>query len=143
MSKHKKSLIAVAVCALMLGASALLPADLSLIGTSYAAGNGDGSGNGAGNGKPGDSSGQGAGLSSDHTGTAKRTRDHGVSGKHTGTTRATAGTRKSQGSPTSSTANNRDTRGLTKSSAVSNTTPGTHNTKGQNKATSSSIKNDR
>lgn len=130
MSKHKKSLIAVAVCALMLGASALLPADLSPIGTSYAAGNGDGSGNGAGNGKPGDSSGQGTGLSSDPTGTATRKRDQGVSGKHSGTTR-TAPASKGHGSPTSGTAKGRDTRGVTKSSAVSASKPGTHKTKGQ------------
>lgn len=142
MSKPKKSLIAVAVCALMLGASVLLPADLSPIGASYAAGNGDGSGNGTGNGKPGDSSGQGAGLSSDHTGTATRKRDQGVSGKHTGTTRTTRAS-KGHGTPTSGTAKGRDTRGLPKSSANSATPPGTHDTKGQNKATSSSIKNDR
>lgn len=128
MSKHKKSLIAVAVCALMLGASALLPADLSPIGASYAAGGGD---NGAGNGnKPGDPAGDGVGLSSDHKGTATRTPDHGVSSKHTGTSR----TSKGNGSPTPGTAKNRNTRSSSKSPAVPATKPGTHNTKGQTNA---------
>jgi hypothetical protein len=166
MSKHKKSLIAVAVCALAFGASALLPADLSPIGSSYAAGNGGGGGggnggggghgggNGGGNGgghgagigggqghdKSGDARGLGKGLASDHTGTRTRTRDHGVSGKHTGATRTD---RTSKASLTSTIAKDRDTRGLTKASAISTATPGTHNTKGLTNATSSSIKNDR
>ncbi|UZD98959.1 hypothetical protein [Pseudomonas mediterranea] len=154
MSKHKKSLIAAAVCTLMLGASALLPADLSPIGASYAAAGGNGGGHGGGNGggsgggngggkgsgKSSDSSGHGKGLSSDHTGTATRTRDHGVSGKHTGITRTD---RASHASVTSSIANDRDTRGLTKASAISGSTPGTHNTKGLTNAIGSSIKNDR
>ncbi|ROM70487.1 hypothetical protein BK653_00935 [Pseudomonas brassicacearum] len=150
MSKHKKSLVAVAVCALMLGASALLPADLSPIGASYAAGggnggghgggggNGGGNGGGKGSGKSGESSGLGKGLDSDHVGTA--TRDHGVSGKHSGTTRTD---RTSKASLTSGIAKDRDTRGLTKASAISTATPGTHNTKGLTNGTSSSIKNDR
>ncbi|SFY05142.1 hypothetical protein [Pseudomonas sp. NFACC36] len=160
MSKHNKSLIAVAVCTLMLGASALLPADLSPIGASYAAGGGNGGGGGGGNGggngagnggghaggkgngKSGDSSGHGFGLSSDHAGKATRTRDHGLSGNHTGTTR-TDRAGKTHASVTSSVAQDRDTRGLTKASAISATTPGTHNTKGLTNATSSSIKNDR
>ncbi|MCG6574804.1 hypothetical protein EGM97_08795 [Pseudomonas sp. AF32] len=79
-------------------------------------------------------------MSSDHSGT--RTRDHGLSGKHTGTTR-TDRTSETHASVTSSIAKDRDTRGLTKASAISATTPGTHNTKGLTNATSSSIKNDR
>ncbi len=157
MSKHKKSLIAVAVCALAFGASALLPAELSPIGSSYAAGgNGGGGGHGGGNGggnggghgggigggqdhdKSGDSSGLGKGLVSDHT-----EYPHPRSWPERQAHWYHSHRPHQQGSLTSSIANDRDTRGLTKASAISTATPGTHNTKGLTNATTSSIKNDR
>ena len=46
----KKTLVAVFTCALALGATALLPADVSPIGSAYAKGNGNGGGKGGFNG---------------------------------------------------------------------------------------------
>ncbi|AYC34467.1 hypothetical protein D3880_19755 [Pseudomonas cavernae] len=47
------------------------------------------------------------------------------------------------GSLTSGVAHSKDTRGLSKATAVSATTPGEHNAKGLSNAASSSSKNDR
>ncbi|MNM41590.1 hypothetical protein D3C81_524090 [compost metagenome] len=70
----KKTLVAVFTCALAFGATALLPADMSPIGSAYAKGAGKGGQNG-----------NGAGYESDHAG--KATRNHGESGNHYGSLR--------------------------------------------------------
>ncbi|MCO6690236.1 MULTISPECIES: hypothetical protein [Pseudomonas] len=74
----KKTLVAVFTCTLALGATALLPADVSPIGSAYAKGNGNGGGKGGFNGN-------GVGYESDHAG--KATRNHGESGNHYGSLR--------------------------------------------------------
>lgn len=127
-------------------------------------GGASGGGNGGGHGSSAgghSSNGKGAGLSSDHEGNATRdrgvsgnrygqdssghtakgkaTRDHGVNGKHTGQARNDS---QGHGSTTSSVAHSKDTRGLTKATAISDTTPGTHNDKGLGNAASSSSRND-
>ena len=187
----KKTLVVAAVCAFALGATALLPADLSPIGSVYAKGNGggvggNGGGHGGGNGG-GNGSGHGGGNSAGHSGTngggdgdgnghgngkgkgalghtsdpsdgssgihgakrngkvegvehaGKATRDHGVSGNHNGSTKNDS---KGHGATTSSVAHSKDTRGLSKATAISDTTPGTHNTKGLDNASDNSTKND-
>ncbi|WP_081997866.1 hypothetical protein [Pseudomonas sp. 11/12A] len=120
---------------------------------SNSGGDGDGNGHGNGNGKgalghtsdPSDGStgihgakrnGKVEGV--EHAG--KSTRDRGVSGNHTGSTKNDS---KGHGATTSSVAHSKDTRGLSKATAISDTTPGTHNTKGLDKAADSSSKNDR
>lgn len=89
----RKTLVAVFACALAFGATALLPADISPMGSAYAKGGGggggghgggNGGGHGAGMGGHNDT-GNGAGLAGDQAG--KATRDHGVSGNHYGSLR--------------------------------------------------------
>jgi hypothetical protein len=82
--------------------------------------------------------GNGAGLAGDHAG--KATRDHGVSGNHYGSSRNQDN---GHGTTTSGIAQSKDTRGLTKSTAISGTTPGDHNAKGLSGAVQNSSKNDR
>ncbi|WEZ86445.1 hypothetical protein P3R38_13020 [Pseudomonas sp. NyZ480] len=147
----KKTLVAVFACAFALGSAALLPADVSPIGAAYAKGGGKGGGHGGGNGGGhgggnGNGGGQGGmggngngkGSTGEHAG--KATRDHGVSGNHYGSTRNDD---RGHGTATSGVAHSKDTRGLAKSTAVSRTTPGDHNTKGLSNAVRSSSKNDR
>ncbi|MCR8930988.1 MULTISPECIES: hypothetical protein [unclassified Pseudomonas] len=140
-----KSLVAVMSCAMMLAAAPLLPADLSIMNAAYAKGGGGGGGGGGGNGggnggghgggigggRSGsdhggaNSNGRGNGLSSDHAG--KAVRDRGESGNHYGSDRnGDSG----HGSTTSGIASSRDTRGVTKATAISASTPGDHNAKG-------------
>lgn len=153
---RKKNLMVVAVCALMLAGTTMLPGELSLIssaqaqgggnggGGGHGGGNGGGHGGGSGGGHSGGSAGSGIGkgLSSDHAG--KAVRDRGDSGKHYGSTRNDDNGHGSvTSSVTSSVAHDSDTRGLTKATAISRTTPGDHNTKGLRNAGASSIKNDR
>lgn len=146
-----KSLVAVMSCALMLAAAPLLPADLSIISSAAAkeGGGGHGGGNGGGNGgghgggngagvgggRAGSdhagntsSSGHGKGLASDHAG--KATRNHGTSGNHFG---SELNDDDGHGVATSGVAQSRDTRGIDKARAISDTTPGDHNTKGLSK----------
>ena len=133
---RKKNLMVVAVCALMLAGTTMLPGELSLVSSAEAANGGGGTGGGAGH--SGGAVGNGKGLSSDHAG--KAVRDRGDSGKHYGGTRNDAN---GHGSVTSDVAHDRDTRGLSKATAISRTTPGDNNTKGLRNAGASSIKNDR
>ncbi|AFK67551.1 hypothetical protein [Pseudomonas putida] len=130
----KKPLVAVFACALALGMTAFLPADISPISSAYAKGGGGG-GHGGG---MGGHSGSGKGVGSDHAG--KATRDHGVSGNHYGSSRNSDN---GHGTTTSGVAHSKDTRGLAKSTAISGTTPGDHNSKGLSNAVGSSSKNDR
>ena len=147
-----KSLFAVMSCALMLAAAPLLPADLSIMNSAYAkegggGGGGHGGGGGAGAGHGGGtggghagsghsgSNGQGKGLSSDHAG--KAVRDHGVSGNQYGSERNDD---RGHGTTTSGIAQSKDTRGVTKATAISTSTPGDHNTKGLSKAGPSATK---
>ncbi|MDR7056729.1 hypothetical protein J2W70_004122 [Pseudomonas koreensis] len=150
-----KSLVAVMSCAMMLAAAPLLPADLSPMNSAYAkdgggggggngGGNGGGHGGGTGGGHSGsdhgsaNSNGRGNGLSSDHAG--KAVRDRGESGNHYGSDRnGDSG----HGSTTSGIAQSRDTRGVTKASAISTSTPGDHNSKGLSNATTSNTKKSR
>ncbi len=82
----RKTLVAVFACALAFGATALLPADISPMGSAYAkGGGGGGGGHGGGGHGGGNGTGNGAGLAGDHAG--KATRDHGVSGNHYGSLR--------------------------------------------------------
>ncbi|MCK8684950.1 hypothetical protein [Pseudomonas umsongensis] len=148
-----KSLVAVMSCALMLAAAPLLPVDLSIMNAAYAKegggggggghgggngggnggghGGGNGGGNGAGHSGSGHagSNGHGEGLSSDHAG--KAVRDHGVSGNHYGSDRNSDN---GHGTTTSGIAHSKDTRGLDKARAISESTPGDHNSKGLSKA---------
>lgn len=186
----KKTLVAAVVCAFAFGATALLPADLSSIGSVYAKGNGGGGGGGNGGGHGGGNgggNGGGHGSSAGHSGSngggdgdgnghgngkgkgalghtsdpsdgssgihgakrngkvegvehaGKATRDHGVNGHHNGTAKNDS---KGHGATTSSVAHSKDTRGLAKATAISDTTPGTHNTKGLDNASDNSTKND-
>ena len=144
-----KSFVAVMSFAMMLAAAPLLPADLSIMNSAYAkeggggggGGGGQGGGNGGGNagGHSGSghsgSNGRGEGLSSDHAG--KSVRDHGISGNRYGSDRNGD---KGHGTTTSGIAQSKDTRGLTKASAISATTPGDHNAKGLSNAGSSTSK---
>jgi hypothetical protein len=159
-----KSLIAVMSCALMLAAAPLLPADLSIMNAAYAkdGGGGHGGGGGGGGGHGGEggghggtgkgggegsghsdsdhdggsaSNGRGNGLSSDHAG--KAVRDHGISGNHYGSDRNHD---RGHGATTSGIAHSKTTRGLTKASAISTSTPGDHNTKGLSRAGTSGTK---
>ncbi|WP_409319330.1 hypothetical protein [Pseudomonas sp. KCJK9016] len=149
-----KSLVAVMSCALMLAAAPLLPADLSIInaavakegggggggnGGGHGGGNGGGNGGGHGAGEGGgragadhagntSSNGHGKGLASDHAG--KATRNHGTSGNHFGSERNNDN---GHGVATSGVAHSRDTRGIDKARAISDTTPGDHNSKGLSK----------
>jgi hypothetical protein len=147
-----KSLLAVMSCAMMLAAAPLLPADLSVMNSAYAkdgggggggggGGNGGGHGGGTGGGHSGsdhgsaNSNGRGDGLSSDHAG--KAVRDHGESGNHYG---SDLNGDSGHGSTTSGVAHSKDTRGVTKATAISDTTPGDHNSKGLSKAGASTAK---
>lgn len=145
----RKPLVAVFACALALGMTAFLPADISPISPAYAKGGGGGGGHGGGGGNGGGHggghaggmgghSGNGKGFGSDHAGRA--TRDHGVSGNHYGSSRNSDN---GHGTTTSGVAHSKDTRGLAKSTAISRTTPGDHNSKGLSNAVGSSSKNDR
>jgi hypothetical protein len=71
-------------------------------------------------------------LSSDHVG--KAVRDRGASGNHYGSDR---NGNSGHGSVTSGIANSRDTRGITKASAISTSTPGDHSVKGLSNARTS------
>ncbi|WP_166571451.1 hypothetical protein [Pseudomonas sp. R5(2019)] len=145
----KKTLVAVFACAFVLGATALLPADLSPGGSAYARGNGGGGGHGGGSGG-GHGGGMGGGngghagksngasFGGDHSG--KATRNHGVSGNRYGSMRNDDN---GHGTATSGIAHSKDTRGLSKATAISRTTPGDHNAKGLSNAVRSSSKNDR
>jgi hypothetical protein len=148
---YNKSFVAVLSCALMLAAAPLLPADLSIMssasakdggggggggGGSHGGGVGGGHGSGAGGGHSGsghsgnaDSNGRGNGLSSDHAG--KAVRDHGESGNHYGSERNSD---RGHGTTTSGIAHSKDTRGVSKASAIAASTPGDHNSKGLSKA---------
>ncbi|RII79502.1 hypothetical protein [Pseudomonas monteilii] len=132
----RKTLVAVFACALALGITAVMPADLSPMASAYAKGGGGGGGGGGGH--SGGNSGNGKGSTSDHAG--KATRDHGVSGNHYGSSRNSDN---GHGTTTSGIAHSKDTRGLAKSTAISRTTPGDHNAKGLSNAGRSSSKNDR
>jgi len=129
-----KSLVAVMSFAMMLAAAPLLPADLSNGG-----GNGGGHGGGNGGGHSGSghsgSNGRGQGLSSDHAG--KAVRDHGISGNRYGSDRNSDN---GHGTTTSGIAQSKDTRGLSKARAISESTPGDHNAKGLSKAGASTSK---
>ncbi|QIE90020.1 hypothetical protein [Pseudomonas nitroreducens] len=157
----KMSLVVAVACAFALGTTALLPADLSPIGSVYAKGGGgggggngggnggghgggnaggNGGGHGGGKGGPGGNHGSnsnGANDGGEHAG--KATRDHGLSGNHYGSTKNDS---KGHGQTTSSVAHSKDTRGLSKATAISATTPGTHNTKGLEGAGDNSSKHD-
>nr|WP_261940896.1 hypothetical protein [Pseudomonas sp. LRP2-20] len=149
----RKPLIAVFACALGLAMTAFVPAGISPIGSAYAkggggggGGHGGGGGNGGGNGGGhggghaggmGGNSGNGNNAGTDHAG--KATRDHGVSGNHYGSSRNSD---KGHGTTTSGIAHSKDTRGLAKSTAISRTTPGDHNSRGLSNAVGSSSKND-
>ncbi|MGH8434414.1 MAG: hypothetical protein ACRERX_07990 [Pseudomonas sp.] len=145
----KKSLLAVAVCTMMFAAASMLPSGMSFVTAAYAkggnGGGGHGGGNGAGHGGNAgghsgshSSNGKGAGLNSEHSG--KSVRDHGLSGNHYGSTRNDDS---GHGSITSGVAHSKDTRGLSKATAIADTTPGTHNDKGLSNADTSTSKNDR
>ncbi|WP_375740337.1 hypothetical protein [Pseudomonas boanensis] len=166
MSKHKKSLIALATCAFMLGSAAMLPSELSFFGSVYARGNGGGGGGGGGGGHGGGhgggyggghgggfggglGSGHGYGRSGDHA--DKASRDRGESGNHYGRDGRDDGGHhygrdsdddNGHGSVTSGLAKSRDTTGLSKARSISTSTPGYHNEKGLRNATTSSMKND-
>jgi len=146
----KKSLVVAVACAFALGTTALLPADLSPIGSAYAKGDGGGHGGGNGGGHGGSHGGgkgdaggnhgsnsNGANDGGVHSG--KATRDHGLIGNHYGSEKNDS---KGHGQTTSSVAHSKDTRGLSKATAISATTPGTHNTKGLDNAADNSTKND-
>lgn len=147
----KMSLVVAVACAFALGTTALLPADLSPIGSVYAKGGGgggngggnaggNGGGHGGGKGGPGGNHGSnsnGANDGGEHAG--KATRDHGLSGNHYGSTKNDS---KGHGQTTSSVAHSKDTRSLSKATAISATTPGTHNTKGLDGAGDNSSKHD-
>jgi hypothetical protein len=147
-----KTLVAVMSCAMMLAAAPLLPADLSIMNSAYAkeggggggggGGNGGGHGGGTGGGHSGSghsggssSNGRGNGLSSDHAG--KAVRDHGTSGNRYGSDRNDD---RGHGSTTSGIAHSKDTRGVTKATAISTSTPGDHNSKGLSNAGTSRSK---
>lgn len=172
MLTRKKNLKVLAVCAMLLAGASVLPNDMSFISSAHAKGNGGGHGGGSGNGggnggghgeggASGNGSGHGqagegaSGNGSSHAGTTaskgisrdrdndekaeKAVRDHGISGKHYGRTHTTTVHHRSA---TSSIAKSKDTRGLTKATAISNTTPGDHNVKGLEKAEAATEKND-
>ncbi|CAD5200966.1 hypothetical protein [Pseudomonas sp. FEN] len=84
------------------------------------------------------------GVSGAHLGTAHKTdhdgkavRDHGVSGTHLGRAHKTD---RGHGVATSSVAHAKTTKGLSKATAISDTTPGDHNDKGLGQAATSTIK---
>lgn len=155
----KKNLVVAVSCVMMFAAAPLLPAELSIMGSAYAkdggGGGGGGHGGGAGGGGShggsagsaghgGDSAGHSAsnasngraeGQEADHEGRAVR--DHGVSGQHTGRAHKTDS---GHGIATSGVANSKATKGLSKATAISATTPGDHNTKGLSKASLSTDK---
>ncbi|MCK8658333.1 hypothetical protein M1M08_25140, partial [Pseudomonas umsongensis] len=104
-------------------------------GGGHGGGNGGGHGGGhSGTGHSG-SNGRGEGLSSDHAG--KAVRDHGISGNRYGSDRNSD---KGHGTTTSGIAHSKDTRGLTKATAISASTPGDHNAKGLSNAGASTAK---
>ncbi|TLP75104.1 hypothetical protein FEA48_12945 [Pseudomonas nitroreducens] len=136
----KMSLVVAVACAVALGTTALLPADLSPIGSAYAKGDGGGhgGGNGGGNGGghgggKGDAGGNhgsnsnGANDGGEHAG--KATRDHGLSGNHYGSEKNDS---KGHGQATSAVAHSRDTQGKTKAAAISATKPAHKNTQHDN-----------
>lgn len=153
-----KNLVAVMSCVMMFAAAPLLPAGMSVMASAYAKdGGGHGGGNGGagggggshgggvgGAGHSGDSAGHSAsasnngraeGQEADHDGRAVR--DHGVSGQHTGRDHNAD---RGHGTATSGVAHSKATRGLSKATAISATTPGDHNTKGLSKASLSTSK---
>ncbi|WP_071555158.1 hypothetical protein [Pseudomonas frederiksbergensis] len=137
MPLKNKKLAAVLSCALMLAAAPLLPAELSIMGTAYAK---DGGGHGGGGAHAGDghsagakSNGRAEGQETDHDGRAVR--DHGVSGNHLGRDRNHH--HRGHGAVTSGIAHSKATRGVTKATAISATTPGDHNAKSLSKAVTS------
>lgn len=111
--------------------------------SAYAKGGGGHGGAGGGAGHSGESGGHtGAGHSAgstskglaeghetDHDG--KAVRDHGLSGNHIGRDHKTD---RGHGVATSDVAHSKATRGLSKATAISATTPGDHNNKGLSKA---------
>ncbi|WP_248796382.1 hypothetical protein [Pseudomonas sp. MWU13-2105] len=153
MRLKKKSLVAIMSCTLMFAAAPLLPAELSIMASAYAKeGGGNGGGNG-GSGGAGGHSGEGSGHAgtghsassksnglaegqeTDHDG--KAVRDHGVSGAHIGRAHKTS---RGHGIATSHVAHSKTTRGLSKATAISATTPGDHNDKGLSQAGISTAK---
>lgn len=151
MRLKNKSLVAVMSCVMALAAAPLLPAGLSIMGSAYAKdggghGGGNGGGHGGGNGNGGghsgsghagnaDSNGHGNGLDADHAG--KAVRDHGTSGNHFGSDRNSD---RGHGTTISGIAHSKDTRGVTKATAISTSTPDDHNSKGLSKAGTSGSK---
>lgn len=141
----KKSLVAIMSCAMMFAAAPLLPAELSVMASAYAKeGGGNGGGGAGGHGGEGNghagtghsasskSNGLAEGQETDHDG--KAVRDHGVNGHHLGRAHKTD---RGHGIATSSVAHSKTTRGLSKATAISATTPGDHNAKGLSQASSS------
>lgn len=155
MRLKKKSLVAIMSCTLMFAAAPLLPAELSIMASAYAkeGGNGGGHGGAGGAGGAGGHSGEGSGHAgtghsassksnglaegqeTDHDG--KAVRDHGVNGAHIGRAHKTA---RGHGIATSHVAHSKTTRGLSKATAISATTPGDHNDKGLSQASSSTTR---
>lgn len=105
----------------------------------HGGGNSGGHGGQAGGHSGGVSSkGHNGGLKSDPAG--KSVRNLGENGNHYGSIRNDSN---GHGSTTSGVAHSKDTRGLSKATAISDTTPGDHNSKGLGNASVSSSKNDR
>ncbi|PMW93143.1 hypothetical protein C1X59_29995, partial [Pseudomonas sp. FW215-R2] len=92
-------------------------------------------GDSAGHSASASNNGRAEGQEADHAGRAVR--DHGVSGQHTGRDHNTD---RGHGTATSGVAHSKATRGLSKATAISATTPGDHNTKGLSKASLSTSK---
>ncbi|WP_248747120.1 hypothetical protein [Pseudomonas sp. MWU12-2037] len=145
----KKSLVAIMSCAMMFAAAPLLPAELSVMASAYAKEGGGNGGNGGAGGHSGEGSGHAGtghsassksnglaeGQETDHDG--KAVRDHGVNGNHIGRAHKTD---RGHGVATSSVAHSKTTRGLSKATAISATTPGDHNAKGLSQAGSSTAR---
>lgn len=145
-----KKRMAVAACLMVFSAISMLPGEFSFISSAHAKDGGGNGGGGAGghggssgSGGSGHSGGTGSngqsnGLSSDHDG--KAVRDRGVSGQHIGNALTDKDDR---GSITSGVAHSKNTRGLSKATSISGTTPGDHNAKGLSNAAISTTKQDR
>ncbi|MHC5208879.1 hypothetical protein [Pseudomonas chlororaphis] len=153
----KKNLVTALTCVLMLAAAPLLPVTSAYAkdGGGHGGGNGGGNGGGHGGGNSGGNGGghggqagghSGGGSSKGHSGglksdpAGKSVRNLGENGNHYGSIRNDSN---GHGSTTSGVAHSKDTRGLSKATAISDTTPGDHNSKGLGKASVSSSKNDR
>lgn len=149
---EKKRFVAVMSCVMMFAAAPLLPSGLSIMASAYAKDGGGHGGNGGGGAGGGGSHGGGAGNAghggdnAGHSGSAsnngraegqeadhagRAVRDHGVSGRHAGRDH---GAERGHGATTSGVAHSKTTRGLSKATAISATTPGDHNAKGLSKA---------